>query len=95
MLISFTGLHKEKLLISKQHWNPSKNNGSLLWLKIKISNRYIDGSESIPYFRRLEEIKRMGVFFNQLKKESSWIQAAPRSMKNVLYQIPLYKVTWM
>ena len=27
--------------MSQQHWNPPKNNGSLLWLKMAIGNRYI------------------------------------------------------
>ena len=56
-----------KLLMSQQHWNPYKNNGSLLLLKIYITNRYIDGSESIVYFCRVEDITWIGIFVNQLK----------------------------
>ena len=76
--ICYTMFHIDKLWSSQQHWNTSKNNGSLLWLKMEIRNRYIDGSESIFYFHRVEEITRIGIFFTKLKKESSWIPSAPQ-----------------
>ena len=54
--------------MSQQHWDTSNNNVSLLWLKMAISNIYIDGSENIFYFRLVEDITRIGSFVNQLKK---------------------------